>query len=288
MRPVLLRLASVLVVVVGARHAAAEKHSAPSVKDGAGLFSPAAVARADEQIAQIRETYGCDLVIETVGALPKTDRRWFRFLYAREVNRFLADWARDRARDEEVDGIYVVVCKEPRSVITVVYPPAQEQTFAPGDCAQLRRQFAHHLGRSGPDQALLDGVSEARNLLETRHRENAAPPANLVLVGGIIAGVLGFWVVLGLMLRGLGAADTGSAYQEIRGRGVLLPALLGSLFGVPAGYWIYDKLFLGGPRPATTPAGPEPVTGVRPEPVPEEKEPVTEEAVDEPQGNAPV
>jgi hypothetical protein len=268
-------LASVLAV-------AAEGHPASSVKDGAGLFAPAAVARADEQIAQLRETYGCDLVIETVRSLPNTDRRWYRFLYAREVNRFLADWARDRARDEGVDGIYVVVCTQPRAVIVVVYPPAQEQNCSPGDCNQLRRQLAYHLGRSGPDQALLDGVSEARALLEGRRRENAAPPTNLFLVGGIIAGVLGFWVVLGLMLRSLGAADTGSAYQEIRGRGVLLPALLGSMFGVTSGYWIYDRLFLAGPRLTTSAVGPEQ------KPVAEEKEPATEEAVDEPQGNAPV
>jgi len=230
-------LASVLVVVAGARAAAAEKHPTSPVKDGAGLFSPPAVAGADEQIAQIRATYGCDLAIETVGALPKTDRRWFRFLYAPEVNRFLADWARDRARDEGVVGIYVVVCKEPRSVIVVVYPPAREQTFTPRDCGRLQMQLAHQL-RKGPDQALLASVSEARALLEARRRENAAPPTNLVLVGGIIAGVLGFWVALSLMLRSLGAADTGSAYQEMRGRGVLLPAVLGSMFGVPAYRWL--------------------------------------------------
>jgi hypothetical protein len=275
-------LASVLVAVAGARPAAAENPPAPSVKDGTGMFSPEAVARADEQIAEVRKTYVCDLVIETVEALPETDRRWFRVLYSPEVSRRLAVWAGERARDEGVDGIYLVVCKRPRSVIVVVYPAAQEQNFTPSDCNQLRRQLAHHLRRSGPDQALLAGVSEARALLEARRRENAAPPTNLALVGVIIAGVLGFWVALGLMLRGLGAADTGSAYQEIRGRGVLLPALLGSMFGVPAGYWIYDKLFLAGPRSTTAPAGAEPLLAAK------EQEPAAEEAVDEPQGNAPV
>jgi hypothetical protein len=239
-------------------------------------------------MAQVRQTYGCDLVVETVGSLPKTDRRWFRFLYAREVNRFLADWARDRARDEGVDGVYVVACKEPRSVIVVVYPAAQEQNFTPSDCNQLRRQFAYHLAKEGPDRALLDGVSEARALLEARRRENAAPPTNLALVGGVIAGVLGFWVALGLMLRGLGAADTGSAYQEMRGRGVLLPSRAGSMFGVTAGYWIYDKLFLAGPRSTVPTAGAEPLLAAEQVPVAEGKEPAAEEAVDEPQGNAPV
>jgi hypothetical protein len=282
-------LAAVLVAVSGARATAADENQlASSVKDGASLFSPAAVARADEQIAQIRKTYGCDLVLETVEALPKADRRWFRFLYAGEVNRRLADWARERARDEGVEGIYVVVCRKPRSVIVVVYPPAQEQTFTPSDCAQLQRQLAYHLGRREPDQALLDGVSEARNLLEARRRENAAPPTNLVLVGGIIAGVLGFWVALGLMLRGLGVADTGSAYQELRRRGVLLPALLGSMFGVTAGYWIYDQLFLAGSRATTTPAKSEPVPETIEEFVSKDKERVTEAAGDESQGNTPV
>jgi hypothetical protein len=237
--------------------ARADDAPSPDVKDGAGLFTPAAVEQAERAIGKLRELYHLDLTVETVKALPPLDHKWLYFWDRRQRNAFLEKWARERAAAAGVNGIFVVICNHPRSVHVVVWPPERERSFSAADCERVRRSLVSRLQTGGPDEALLATVAEASDLLEKRAtgQDDESLSANTFAVSAVVAGLFGAWGALRLVrLRLRRAAPDGGA-QEKAERDAERPARMGALFGTPAAFWVYDKLFLKLP-PAPAPLPP--------------------------------
>src|SRR5438105_2640788 len=93
--------------------ATAQKQRTPArtVQDEAGLFSPTAVQKANAEIADIKRLYNKDLLIETFATaragIDKVD------LKDRQAKRrFFVDWALERAKNNLVNGVYVLICKD--------------------------------------------------------------------------------------------------------------------------------------------------------------------------------
>jgi hypothetical protein len=262
MRPVLLPLltAAWLGLTAGAR---ADDAPAPDVKDEAGLFTPAAVEQAERAIAKVRELYHLDLMVDTVPALPPTDHKWVYFWDRRKRNEFLEEWARKRAQAAGVNGIFIQVCNRPRDVHVIVWPPERGQSFTDRDCERVRRFLVRRLQTGGPDEALLATITEVSDQLERRAtgQDDESLSANAVVVGALVAGLFGAWGALRLVrLRLRRAAPDGGAAERAE-RAAERPARLGALFGTPAAFWVYDKLFLklppapdAGPLPLSDPA----------------------------------
>src|SRR5947209_20630280 len=79
------------------------------VKDDAGFFSADAVSKANAAIKEIKSTYKKDMQVETFKAIPTN-------LAAKaktEGAKFFDAWAQNRAVTLKVDGVYVLICKEP-------------------------------------------------------------------------------------------------------------------------------------------------------------------------------
>ena len=99
--------------------------AARGVHDAARLFSPVAVSRADDQAREIAQKYRQDVLLETF-AMPPPDRAEALGGAARaEQDRLLTAWAEERGTAAKVRGIYVLVCKDPRSVQVWVSPEAR-------------------------------------------------------------------------------------------------------------------------------------------------------------------
>jgi hypothetical protein len=79
----------------------AKKYATKLVKDEAKLFGEKAVKDANAIVAKIRETHETDLFIETLEKGPE-DRKEF------------PAWTRDRYNKIGVDGVYIVITKEPK------------------------------------------------------------------------------------------------------------------------------------------------------------------------------
>jgi hypothetical protein len=256
------RLLSIsLVVCLGSPALAASQR--PAVIDNAGLFTPKVVERANQLLAGVREQYGIDLCVDTFKEMPGIDPENLRTMRSRDRARTLRQFAEQRADDAHVDGIYVLVSTAPRNTILIGWPDRREgerlfvedggglSTFKRED--RLRKPFARELG-DNPDRALLLLVDHFREAVRSRSRD-AAPPSPLETLPAlvVVGGLFGLWVLLSLLRRwrarkeaALTGAPPGPIYQ---------PAMLGSLFGVPAGYWVYDRLFrLERPRPSAPPA----------------------------------
>ncbi|HZY86517.1 MAG TPA: hypothetical protein VFE78_16910 [Gemmataceae bacterium] len=256
MRPVLLPLLTAALLGLSAADVRADEVPAPDVTDGAGLFTPAAVTEAERLIADVRKDYHLGLMVETAGALPALDRKWFYFWDRRKRNEFLENWARERAKAAGADGVFVEICNHPRDVHVVVWPPERGQSFTAADCERTRRFLVNRLQTGGRDEALLATVKEVADLLEARKsgQDDESLSANAFVVGGVVAGLFGVWGALQLArLRLRRAAPDGGA-QDKADRAVERPARMAALFGTPAAFWLYDKLFLKlPPAPAAAP-----------------------------------
>jgi hypothetical protein len=226
-----------------ASSARAEDASSP-IRDEAHLFHADAIALAEERIDAIRRAYGHKLFVETVAAVAPHERKLFRFLWTRQVNRILEEQARKRADAAGVDGIFVVICNDPKD-IHIVVRPAEDPDFTRHDAESLRRSIARRLQESGPDAGLLALTEQVRAILKTHAtRGQSTSVVNEYILLGLVSGGVGLWLVLAIVRFRMraGQADTAGA-GGVGATALHRPALLGAMFGSPAGAWIYDKLY---------------------------------------------
>jgi hypothetical protein len=231
-----------LVAVLGLTAAQARAEDAKSIIDSAKLFGKDAIARATQQIAEIRQEYRIDLVIETVTELPpespEVRHAWLKWS-AR--NKQLHRWAQQRADKLGVDGVYVVIfsgrTSAQRDVRVVGWPAPREVQVSWVKRNQIRKLLAHELG-SNPDRALRHAVDLFREQMHDLKEPEPSPlptEAALLVVGGLV----GAWLLL-LVVR------SRVARRAVRGgpsAALYHPALLGAMFGVPAAFWVHDQLF---------------------------------------------
>jgi hypothetical protein len=262
MTPLRPRVFAALAALLAAAATAHAQPAPPAVRDGAGLFSADGCQKADELLQDIHSTYNLDFVVETVAAPPEDQRDRLKHMKSREVAAFLKEWAGERAADEGVDGVYVLICTNPTSVQVAVRPEgAHADLFKEADQRRLHDALANGL-KKGTDKALLAALERARS--DIHHNLYPPPTFDWRPVGYFIGGVLALWLVLGLVRTWLHKPDP-AAVAAGTGRPGFLPGLLGGMFGSAAGHWIYDTLFFGGPHtpadaaPAAEPAPALPV-----------------------------
>jgi len=260
------RLVALIGLVCLTSAARAESRIAP-IRDDAGLFQADAIARAEQGIDDIRRTFDRHLFVRTVASASQSQQSLFRFLRTPEVNRLLEEQARKYADESGLPGIYVVVCKQPPDVHVIVRPK-NDPEFTHHDAEVLRRKLARlRWDNRGADSALLGLVEQVHDILQSHATPGASHAVvNEFVLAGLLGGGLGLWIVLGLIRFKMRAARPATPAEQataMQARGA--PALLGAMFGFPAGLWIYDKLY---PCPSGTPLSlcePEPGSKSMPE-----------------------
>jgi uncharacterized membrane protein YgcG len=96
------------------------------IKDAAGFFSREAIGTAEQQIAAIHTKFGKDLRVETYASIP-TDRA---DQYTPEKrNAFFATWAYQRAKALGLDGVIVLICKDPAFLQVEVGDRTKQRAF---------------------------------------------------------------------------------------------------------------------------------------------------------------
>lgn len=94
-----------LLAPVGAASAASN-----GVRDSAHFFSPDAIRQAEQTIRQIEQRHQRDVLVETLPAIPDE----LHDQYAQQGKEtFFSNWAKERARTQGVDGIYILIVKDP-------------------------------------------------------------------------------------------------------------------------------------------------------------------------------
>ena len=86
---------------------------APTVHDGGEFFSADAVKKANEQIRELYRKYQRDLLVETFKSPPADMVEKVKNMSTEDRNKFYEKWAKDRCEAEAVNGIYILITKEP-------------------------------------------------------------------------------------------------------------------------------------------------------------------------------
>jgi hypothetical protein len=248
MRRVLLCLPALLLGAGLPVGAAAPARHRGQVKDAAKLFSPKAVREATKKLQKMAADYHLDAVIETIPSLSDEERQQLGSWRVWPMKgRVLAELAQKRAEKGKLDGVYVAIWAAPeaKEVTIVLWPTDRYDVLGGGGRQSLRRAFLRDLADQ-PDRALRVGVDELGALLHKHFTSGSTTALSgwgaLIVVGAC----LGVWLVL-LTLRSRLRRAPEEATDPVERR----PAVLATLFGMPAGYWVYDRLFrAGGPIPS--------------------------------------
>jgi hypothetical protein len=227
----------------------------PFIKDGANLFSKEAREKAALEIKEIRDTYKRDFVVVTVGKLelPEGQRA---YLWSPHRHKIREEQARELAKELGVNGVLLLVVKDPLIVTAVTWPTDHDRVFFSDDAVALQNVVSSHLKARAPDLALGDAIKKVRGILQGNraHEIDPAQQSDDLLLS-ISLGSLALLALVAMLLRRKFAPTPPLPEQK--------PALLASLFGTPASYWICDKLFI--PRRPTVAAAPPaaPAAGIQ-------------------------
>lgn len=125
------------------------------VRDEAHFFSSGAVSQADQIIHQINARHHRDVLIETVPNVPQ-DMAQEEQSQGRDA--FFKQWADQRASQEGVSGVYVLICKDPPHLQVAVGNATAQRLFTYSNRDELSRRMLASFKAKDFDQGLLDGV----------------------------------------------------------------------------------------------------------------------------------
>ena len=237
-------LLAVAVVLVSLSMAQA---TSAGIQDAAGFFRQEAIATAEQQIAAIRKKFGKDLRVETYASLP-TDRA---DQYTPEKRtEFFATWAYQRAKALGVDGVIVLICKDPAFLQVEVGDRTKQKAFTLANRDHLRDLLVTAFKQRQFDDGLRQAVTYYGTTLQTNlgasgrgsrpsvapapgvHPSRAAPqesPPSTPQVNRSLLWIVGLLAVAGVCLwmlfrRRSGAeeyrgAQSGSGYAPYEYRG---------------------------------------------------------------------
>jgi hypothetical protein len=256
MTPFRCRSLLVPIAVLGLAGAGRAEESPSPIRDEAHLFPAAAVAKAEKQIEEIQSTYHHSLVIETIPSLPPSESRWLRVFPRPPIGTRMKKEAQRRAEKEGLHGVFVLLCAKPKEAAAWT---TDARFFPTSNAVELQKKMARRLQDGQAEGALEDAVSYVRATLQENRADQWSQADNEWFLAGALGAGVGLWVLVGLLRRRLGPRGAGESLD-------LQPALLAGRFGSPAGFWIYDRVFLA--HRAAVPPGALPGAGASGSPPP--------------------
>jgi hypothetical protein len=134
------------------------------VKDEAKLFSAAGLQKALDEIYDVNFHHDVDLLVETVAAVPADQRDKVKQMSRNERTTFFQTWAADRARAAGLNGLYVLVCKDP-AYIQVEVTPKFRAAFDDAARNRLADLLVGEFKAKRFDDGLLKAVTQVRGKL---------------------------------------------------------------------------------------------------------------------------
>lgn len=138
----------------------------PPVKDEGKFFSAEGLEKANKKIRQIYADFGCDVVVETFPAVPADMEAKYKEL---GKDKFFLEWAERRAKELGVNGVYVLICKNPARVEVGLTGPARRRLFGPDDRQQITGKML------GPfrDKKFDEGLLAALDFIEAAAKKGS-------------------------------------------------------------------------------------------------------------------
>ncbi|HEY8666462.1 MAG TPA: TPM domain-containing protein [Tepidisphaeraceae bacterium] len=156
---------------VGSRPALALE---PKVRDDARFFSKETMATADEKIAQIKRDYGKDLMVESFPAIPEN----LLGEYSEDNKKqFFESWCLRRAQELGVNGIYVLICKNPPHLEAQAGKITRKCEFTVANQQALADMLLRGFKTRKYDDALLEAVDYVQKTIAQNVKDTPATSA---------------------------------------------------------------------------------------------------------------
>jgi hypothetical protein len=150
--------------------AAASTVSAVEVKDDAHFFSADTLSAANARIEKLKDTYHRDVIVETYPDIPDKLKPQYK---PENKNEFFATWYRDRARELRVNGIYILICKNPAHLQVGASSDLYKQGFTTADRDQLRNTLLSKFKSKEYDAGLMDSLGFISNRFDEMSKTHA-------------------------------------------------------------------------------------------------------------------
>jgi uncharacterized membrane protein YgcG len=250
--------------------------AAGSIQDDGAFFSEFAKVNAMGTIKDVATRLHKDIVVQTFAAVPAEMKSAVLLPDKAAANRGFSQWAEQLARAKQVNGVLILLVKQPAHLQVVVGTETQRQAFTLTDRATLVQRMLEQLRQQKPDDALIDAVNFIATTMSA-HRNGGAAASGakalstqqggnswLYTIGIVLLIWLGFSLIRGLFraMSGGGVGGVGGVGQPGYGGGGFMQNMMGSLFGAAAGMWMYDQFFSSHSSAAS---GPEPTDATNPD-----------------------
>jgi hypothetical protein len=139
----------------------------PPIKDDAKLFSAEAVEKANKKIREIYSTYRKDVVIETYAAIPADLEKKYKEKGKAE---FFKEWAEARGKELGLNGVYVLISKNPTYLYTEIDPVTLRKAFTSKDAEKLRKTILTAFKDKKFDAGLAEGLDSVESSLKSNRK----------------------------------------------------------------------------------------------------------------------
>lgn len=198
-----------------------------ALRDTAAFFSEPAKAEASRTIAEIGRRFRKDLVIETFREIPAAVRQGVNLQDKPAVNGLFTQWTEQQARQLKVNGIYILLTKEPAHLQIVVGNETQNNAFTLKDRDALASLMLGKLRSQKHDEALLEGVNFVSTTMASHAAARTRPTPSAASkqsessgwLGTALAVMLGLaviWLAVGLFRSLSGEVANQRGQEQVR------------------------------------------------------------------------
>jgi uncharacterized protein len=244
--------------------------AASDIKDEAGFFSADALKKAQAKLDEMDRKHQRHLMIRTFKAPPTGDAR--AESKDQDVrNQFFRGWADELANKANLNGVIILISRNPGHVEVRVGDATTSKLFTSADSKELAEELIRRFKNKEYDTGLVEAVNYVEGKYDQRDRAPArstthAPAVahgnpgggfnlgGLICIGLVI--VAGIWILFSVIRAITGAGRGPRGYAGGPGMGYgggygggggggFMSSLFGGLFGAAAGNWMYDRFFRG-------------------------------------------
>jgi uncharacterized membrane protein YeaQ/YmgE (transglycosylase-associated protein family) len=138
------------------------------VKDDGKFFKTDTVDKANADLKQAHTDFGKELVIETFPAVPEYLKSEYEAAKddAAKRSEFFSTWLGNRAHSLEVNGVYVLICKDPAHLEVKAGAKTKARAFTQANQDKLRDILVESFKTQSYDEGLEKGVAYFRSALK--------------------------------------------------------------------------------------------------------------------------
>ena len=227
-----------------------------AIIDEAEFFSKSAKEEASKLIASTARELKKDLCIESLKELPKEIKNGVNPQNKAAADRMFEQFTIKQAAKRRVNGVYVLLVRQPAHMHVVVGNETARRVFTLKDKDALVDMMLGHLRKKEFDDALLKGT----RFVAATMKSNTLPGITSsdswpTISSGSLTDMKFGWVgtalialfavmLISRLIGGLfsgGSPGMGGGYPSSGGG--FFSSLMGGIFGAAAGMWMYDHLF---------------------------------------------